>query len=192
MKKADRIQKLRLVFLGLGITCTTVALLALAGVNFIVPFLNPIALMGAPLFMLLFALLSIFRRQRTVKRIIIILLAVLCIIVIVVLLNSGLFWLFSAQYNFGKVYPSPSGLYNMVVVDDSFPRAFSNHVYPLYRGCFYLDWQGKWSEAVIDQFRWKNNHTVEVFICNCNTTFDAWWSYNFWTMRWELAEIVRG
>jgi len=185
--KGAGMQMFRRVCLGLGIACTAISLLALAGVIFIVPFLNPIAMIGAPLFMLLFALTGIRRRQDTAKRILMILLAVLCVAAIVCLATVGeIYWYYIAAANFGTAYSSPSGRHQMFVVVTWFVD-YNDNVYPLYCGCFYISWLGKHSDGLIKQFRWKNNHTVEVFLAN-TATIDAWWSYNFWTMRWKLVE----
>ena len=180
-------RKFRKVYLGLGITFTAVLLLMLVGINFIVPFLNPIAMAGAPLFTLLFAVLGIRRRQGIAKRILLILLALLCVAAIVYMTAmGGLYWLLSAQANFGRVYPSPLGLHKMVVVDTGLFHY--EKVYPLYLSCYYLAWQGRGSDGYdITQFRWENNHIAEVFLAN-TVTFDRWWSYNFWTRRWEIDE----
>jgi len=187
--KGAGVRKFRKVCLGLGVAFTAISLLALAGVHFIIPFLNPVAMCGALLFMLLFALTGIRRRQDSAKRILMILLAVLCVAAIVCLSAvNGLYWYFFAMDNIGKVYPSPSGLHQMFVRETWFVD-YDDNVYPIYFGCFYVSWLGKHSDGRIDQFRWKNNHTVEVLLGN-TATIDGWWRYNFWTMRWEIAEIV--
>jgi len=180
-------RKFHKVCLGLGIACTAISLLALAGVIFILPFLNPIAMIGAPLFMLLFALTGVGRQKRAAKRILMILLAALCVAAIVNLTTVGcLSWAFLAQANFGRVYPSPLGLHKMAVVNTGLFHF--ERVYPLYLGCFYLEWQGRGSDGYdITQLRWENDHIAEVFLAN-TATIDAWWRYNFWTMRWKLVE----
>ena len=180
-------KKQRWVFLGIGIFFALVALLWLVGVRVAIPWMNLIGLFAAPIFLMLFFIMSLHRRGQKLKNAVFASLAVLCVVVLVLsLFQLSLLRFFNSFDIIEAVNKSPNGWRGMAVLDTSFLDA-SYNVYPLHFGLFYMHNQGKHSDAPIEQFKWKNNHTVEVYICNCNVTIDAWWSYNFLTKQWKLV-----
>jgi len=181
-------KKLRWAFLGLSLLLAAVIVLWLAfDIYFLIPFLNTIAMLGAPLCLLLFFLLSIRKQQHSIQKAFLILLSVLCAAVLIFLFTGGSFYLvLGSAGNFGTVHTSPQGQRKMVVVTAGFLDTWYE-VNPVRFGCVYMDSRGRSSEGVIKEVKWPDDHTAEVFLCNTVTT-DAWWRYDFITKEWKWAE----